>query len=596
MSVVRPVEIDLEALKALPEAEQEQALADLRAFREHVEANPLWSFLPHRGEQQYREEHCARCAVHRDQHAADHPFQPIPLTGQESRGQVEFLELTPRDVFLGAVVASNRFGKTHISFVHALIQTLPWELVPPWLHPYKVLDPAKRDIRIRFIGPDLNQWLAKSMMSKMSELIPKAGLKGGKLFGNGGAWSDRQRKLIFAYEGQGIGWWDFLTHDMELDAFSSVELDMACFDEEPTGASGERIYDETVRGLIDREGCVRFTLTPVEGIGWLHSELTDENGDPRTDSEVHCVVGEIDHNPHLTEKGKQQAIKRWKRAGEYDQRAKGLWKHREGLIFPEYQRRLETGPLDEAPGGHLREDRDLRQPREGAPGRWPVDHLGHWRVPVFEAIDPGINVDHPFAFSVSFLNTAETDVYGREDVLETFHVYKQPDGIVAEHAAYILALRAALGYRPQFTVIDPAAKNRNPETGRKLQEAFRREGIHTVLGQNDRALTYAEIRGRLVDRRWVVWASADALLGDEMVNYRWKKSSGRTEDVARPEPIKRNDDLIDTIRYKLLRIPVWRGDRGHGPEESEDPRRRLFREHLKAARSRKGRGRTGGVW
>src|SRR4051812_21136592 len=124
MSVpARPFEVDLEALEGLSDAELEQAHSDLRAFRESVEANPLWSFLPHRGEQEYREK------------------RGIPLTGRESRGQVEFLELTPKGVFLGAVVAGNRFGKTHINIVDALIQTLPYELVPPWLHPYKVLDP-----------------------------------------------------------------------------------------------------------------------------------------------------------------------------------------------------------------------------------------------------------------------------------------------------------------------------------------------------------------------------------------------------------------------------------------------------------------------
>jgi hypothetical protein len=574
---VRPFEIDLKALEALPAAEREQAAANLGAIRELLKANPLWSFLPHRGEQQYREEN------------------GIALTGNESRGQVEFLECTTRHVFLGAVVAGNRFGKTEINVKDAAIQTLPWEYIPPWLAPFKRLDPAKRDVRMRFVGPDLNQWLAKSMKDKMRATLPPAALHKGSF---DKAWNDRERKLTFT-DGS---WWDFLTHDMDLDAFSSVELDRACFDEEPTGASGERQYDETVRGLVDREGDVRFTLTPVEGIGWLFSELTDEDGEPRRDEEVHVVTGDIDHNPHLTEKGKKQVLKRWERAGELEQRKSGLWKHREGLIFPEYVRRPEAGPLADHPGGHLRSDRHLR-PAHDAEGdasgrRAPCTAQGQWRVPVFEAIDPGINIDHPFAFTVAFLNSAQTDVHGREDVLEVFHCHKLANGIVSEHAQHILELRAALGYRPQFTVIDPAAQNRNPETGRKLQEAFRREGIHTVLGQNDRALTYAEIRGRLVDRRLVVWTSADRLLGDEFVNYRWKRASGRTEDVAKPEPIKRNDDLIDTLRYMVIRIPLWRGETVGFPQDSDDPRRRLARESLKQLRNRKGRhrGRTGGVW
>jgi hypothetical protein len=575
----RPFEIDLEALEALPDAEREQAHADLRAFRTMVEANPLWAFMPHRGEQEYRETHS------------------IPPTGKESRGQVEFLELTPKGVFLGAVVAGNRFGKTHINIVDALIQTLPYELVPPWLHSYKVKDPAQREVLIRFIGPDLDRWLERAVLRKLQDLVPRDALQGGKFFGKGGAWNARTHVLQFD-DGSS---WDFLTHDMELDAFASVELDRACFDEEPTGIAGERIYDETIRGLADREGDIRFTLTPVEGIGWLFSELSDSDGEPRQDDETWVVQGDIDHNPHLSEKGKAPLLKRWEKSGEIDQRKRGLWKHREGLIFPEYQRRIESGPLEEAPGGHLRADRGLRAGRDGedvrSGGRAPVDAAGAWRVPVFEAIDPGINVDHPFAFLVAFLNSTQTDVYGREDVLEIFHAFKTPETVVAEQADYIKNLRAALGYRPQFTVIDPAAKNRNPETGRKLQEAFRREGIHTVLGQNDRALTYAEVRGRLVAHRLRVWSSADRTLGDEFANYRWKRASGRTEDVARPEPVKRNDDLIDALRYMLLRIPIWRGDTLLGPEESDDPRRRLVRENLKQLRSRaRKRGKVGGVW
>jgi hypothetical protein len=51
---VRPFEIDLGKLEQLPEAEREQAAANLGAIRELLKANPLWSFLPHRGEQQYR--------------------------------------------------------------------------------------------------------------------------------------------------------------------------------------------------------------------------------------------------------------------------------------------------------------------------------------------------------------------------------------------------------------------------------------------------------------------------------------------------------------------------------------------------------------
>jgi hypothetical protein len=53
------------------------------------------------------------------------------------------------------------------------------------------------------------------------------------------AFDKRARKLQFA-DGS---WWDFLTHDMDLDAFAGADLDRAHFDEEPPGeaaASGMR--------------------------------------------------------------------------------------------------------------------------------------------------------------------------------------------------------------------------------------------------------------------------------------------------------------------------------------------------------------------
>jgi hypothetical protein len=568
-----PFEIDLEHLQTLPEDQREEAYAHIQALKRGLTANPMWTVMPHLGEHGFK--------------AAN----GLPLTGRESRGQVEFLELTARDVFHGAVVASNRFGKTHINVIEAAVQTLPREFVPPWLLPYKVLDPAKRDIRMRFIGPDKDRWIGRSVVPKMRLLLPPAALLKGSF---DAAWRVREGVLTFA-DGS---WWDFLTHDMELDAFSSVELDAARFDEEPTGTAGQRIYDETIRGLVDRAGYIRTTLTPVEGIGWLHDELADENGEPRKDQESYVVTGTIDHNPHISEKGRERAKRRWaKDPATYRARAEGLWTHREGLIFPEFKRYTEQAPGSEGVGGHIRDDRPLRNPY----GPSPIDvQTGQWLVPVFEAIDPGINVEHPFAFSIAFLNTGATDLFGMDDVLEVFFTFKQPNLNTNEQAAIVHDARAQFGYRPNFTVIDPAAQNRNPETGRKLIDAWRKEGIYPVPGQNDRPLTYSEIRVRLTTHRYRIWRSCDAVLGDEFVNYRWKRARGETENVPRPEPVKRNDDVIDTQRYMVTRIPLWRGDAR--PVEDTlpegDPKRVLLRRHLASLRRTRGKpaSKTGGAW
>jgi hypothetical protein len=74
-----PFEVDLDAILALPDGpEREVALRQVAVLKERVEKNPLWGFRPHAGE-------------HERKLKAGQEF-----TGEESRGQVEFLEQSQR--------------------------------------------------------------------------------------------------------------------------------------------------------------------------------------------------------------------------------------------------------------------------------------------------------------------------------------------------------------------------------------------------------------------------------------------------------------------------------------------------------------------
>jgi hypothetical protein len=475
-----------------------------------------------------------------DDHAAPGRARPQvkdgePLTGRESRGQVEFLECTPKGVFHAAVVAGNRFGKTQINVVEAAVQTLPRDFLPPWLLPYKTLDPEKRDIRGRFIGPDKDRWIGRSCVPKMRLLLPPAALLGGSF---DKAWKVREGILTFA-DGS---WWDFLTHDMELDAFSSVELDFARFDEEPTGAAGERIYDETIRGLVDRAGYIRSTLTPVEGIGWLHSELADENGEPRKDDEAYVVTGSIDDNPHISDKGREQAKRRWaKDPATYAARASGVWTHREGLIFPEFRRHAEQPPGSEHDGGHIRPDRPLRNPYGPSP-RDP--ETGQWLVPVFESIDPGINVDHPFAFTVAFLNTGATDPYGMDDVLEVFFAFKAPNLDVTQQAAVVheaqrpvrvpAELHEDRSVRPQPQPGDrPATHRRVAQRGHLPHPGAERPGAH--LRRDPRPAEHAPLPHLELLRRGARRRVRQLPVEEAARRHRERRAAGADQTQRRPD-------------------------------------------------------------
>lgn len=551
-----PLEVDLDVIMALPEQEREEELAKVGVLRRVLAGNPLWRYRPHEGELEWKRKH------------------DMPVDGDESRGQREFHELNALAVIYGATVAGNRFGKTHCGVADAVIQTLPCELVPPWLLPYKRIDPADREVRIRVVGPDLPNWLAKVMLSKCRLLIPPQALWKGEF---DKAYRDRDRKLTFA-DGS---WWDFLTHDMDVDAFAGVDMDRVYWDEEPPGEHGKQIHEESIGRIIDREGDFRYTLTPLLGLSWLYYELTGADGEPRQDGpdvdeaeRTYVVRGDIDHNPHMTEKGKRVALKKWaKDPLKLEARKKGRWLHFEGLVYPEFRPASQTE-------SHVIPDRPIPRAPDGSQA-----------VPVVEVIDPGIHEDHAMAYVAFWVNPDRS--------VEVFHTHRIWGGTVADMAHHMHETRQALGFKPRRTKIDPAAKNRNPATGKSLQWAFTQAGIRTEAGNNQREAGINEIKTRLRARTITFHASAEDLVdpvNGEFVKHRWKKPRHtRTEDAPKPEVIKRDDDCLDALRYGLMddlvRPPV-----DHETEvEEEGTPRAAFRRHLQKVRRRK-KGRIGGVF
>jgi hypothetical protein len=80
------------------------------------------------------------------------------------------------------------------------------------------------------------------------------------------------------------------------------------FDEEPVGELGRQQYEESLWRIVDHDGEIRWTLTPLLGLDFVYDELND-NDKPRWDDECRVVTGDIDHNPHLSESGRRKALK-----------------------------------------------------------------------------------------------------------------------------------------------------------------------------------------------------------------------------------------------------------------------------------------------
>jgi hypothetical protein len=225
---------------------------------------------------------------------------------------------------------------------------------------------------------------------------------------------------------------------------------------------------------------VRWTLTPLLGLSHVYYELTDDQGEPRKDDEVWVVTGDIDHNPHISERGKRKFLKRFKNDPlKLQARKSGRWVHFAGRIYDEFE---ETDVDEDGERGHLCPPRPIPREHEGAKPS----------VPVFEWIDPGIATDHPAAFGAAWLNP--------DDTLEIFHTFKLIGGTAGDMADHIKETRQRFGYKPRGpVVIDPSARNKHHQTGRSTQDEYRKHGIYTKPGPERRRGRHQRDEGALQD-------------------------------------------------------------------------------------------------
>jgi hypothetical protein len=117
-------------------------------------------------------------------------------------------------------------------------------------------------------------------------------------------------------------------------------------------------------------------------------------------------------------------------------------------------------------------------------------------------------------------------------------------------------------FTPRWTVIDPAAQNRHHSTGRSAVGVPEARGLddpgpEQPAGGLQRRQGTAEgcPRSSLCRRRVTSWPRSSTPTGG-------KQPKGRVEDAPKAEPIKRNDDLLDALRYLVMSMPQAAEKRG----------------------------------
>jgi phage terminase large subunit-like protein len=458
-----------------------------------------------------------------------------PLLGYEPHAkQSEFHRSRPDGSWPRSrlYIGGNRAGKTTGTHVDTIVQCVDPDVVPEHLRAFKKWDPP---FYCRIVGPDLTRWLEGIALQKFREWCPKDQLVGGG-FSRG---FEKQQVMLRFKNGS---WVQFMSNDQDLDKFAGAALHRVVYDESPR----QDIRRECLMRLIDYGGEEIYGLTPMDGMSnWIYDEFFEPWERDRLDPSARVVLVDMDDNPHLSSEDKEWALSGLS-SEEREARKTGRFVSFAGLIYPQFSTTDHVIPqIDRVPPG----------------------------VEVFRGIDPGYR--HMCAVLYAYLDA--------DDDLVVFDEIALQGRTVAQVCAEIKLRdlrwgaetdRGVVPLTPRWTVIDPASRNKNSQTGRSDQQEFHDNGVVTIPGQNAVTAGINRVKERLDAGKLKVCANCEELRG-EFKRYRWTKATARSEDAARERPVKADDHAVDVLRYICMQRPLA-PDRDR-PRPNETQKDRLLR-------------------
>lgn len=426
-----------------------------------------------------------------------------PLFSRPHARQIEFHAATsPLKLFLGG----NRSGKTTAGMADDIIQAIDRDVVPEHLQRFKKWEPP---FYARVVIPDLGHHLDGVVLQKIREWCPPSQLRGG---GFDRAWDAKQHILRFANG----SWIQFMSNEQDVDKFGGAALHRVHYDEEPR----KDVRNECLMRLIDYAGDEIFTLTPLLGLSWLFTDIYEPHTLGKL-PEATVLTVDMDDNPHLDAATMERALAGLSKE-ERAARKSGRFVHFAGLVYPQFDRDFHVVPeIAELPAG----------------------------VKEFQAIDPGIR--HMTGVVFCYLDS--------QDTLVVFDEIGVTDLTVEQIAVLLHESDRRWGSVPLQRIIDPSARNRNHVAGLSVQYEFQQHRIYTVLGNNSRQAGINAVKERL-DRRepapgLLITANCVELIA-ELGRYRWSSPPRSGEGRVREEPVRRDDDVIDALRYVCMSDPV----------------------------------------
>jgi phage terminase large subunit-like protein len=403
----------------------------------------------------------------------------------------------------GLYIGGNRAGKT----VAGICEDIWWLT---GTHPYRETPPPP--VRGRIVGVDFLNGIEKILRPELARWLPPSELEGG-------SWDTAYNKSTRTLTLANGSFVEFMSYDQDVDKFAGTSRHFVHFDEEPP----EDIFDECKARLIDTGGSWWMTLTPVEGMDWIHDKIYMK-GLEDVESGISVVEVSMTENPYLHQGEVASYIAGLATEDDKNVRVGGKFIKRGGLIFKDFDVKIHVV--------------DYFTP--------PKDWL--WIA----------SLDHGFNNPTAWLWHA----VGPDGQIVTFFEHYESGMVIEDHAKVVHKINAKLGRPPEVYVADPSTRNTDPISGTSIAQEYTRLGVPLVMGNNDVAAGIERMASYLKVQadgkpNWYITRNCTNLIY-EFGRYTWKvwanKRVGNNNNLQEV-PRKKEDHALDSARYFIMSRP-----------------------------------------
>lgn len=399
-------------------------------------------------------------------------------------------------------IGGNRSGKT----VGGIVEDIWWMR---GIHPYRQV--FKPPIRGRIVTVSYIEGIQKIVIPEITKWLPPSDLING-------SWEDsysKAERTLTLTNGSTV---ELMSYDQKLEKFAGTSRHFTHFDEEPP----KDIFTECKMRLLDTGGFWWMTMTPVEGMTWVHDDIYEPGLVPG--SNIAVIIIDMEENPYISQAEIEIALDGLD-DNEKKARKQGKFVQLGGLAFPEF-------------------DIDIHVIPELSPEKLRL--ILPWTQ--YASMDHGLNNPTAWLWHAASPNGA----------VVTFDEIYQNNTLVHEFAEMIHAKNKEEFRRPpDIYVGDPAISQRNGQTGDSIHTAYARAGVPIVLGNNDVRIGIEKMSRYLRTRKWVITENCPNLIR-EMMRLRWKiyeTAKKRQDNNPRPELHKKDDHAPDSARYFFSMMP-----------------------------------------